>query len=107
MAKNLRVGIIGVSADGGWARESHVPAIRAIDGLEPAAIATRTQETAAAAGTAFGVSRTYGDAGDLIADPDVDIVTVAAPVPARCRSLVAVRPPTPPSAWMSPGRTAS
>jgi predicted dehydrogenase len=89
MAKNLRVGIIGVSADGGWARESHVPAIRAIDGLELAAIATRTQETADAAGAAFGVSRAYGDAGDLIADPDVDIVTVAAPVPAHRDLIVA------------------
>lgn len=73
MAKNLRVGIIGVSADGGWARESHVPAIRAIDGLELAAVATRTQETADAAGAAFGVGRAYGDAGDLIADPDANI----------------------------------
>jgi predicted dehydrogenase len=89
MAKNLRVGIIGVSADGGWARESHVPAIRATDGLELAAVATRTRETAAAAGAAFGVSRAYGDARDLIADPDVDIVTVAAPVPAHRDLIVA------------------
>lgn len=26
----LRVGIIGVSADGSWARESHVPAVQAL-----------------------------------------------------------------------------
>ncbi len=26
----LRVGISGVSADGGWARESHVPAVQAL-----------------------------------------------------------------------------
>jgi predicted dehydrogenase len=89
MANKLRVGVIGVSADRGWARESHVPAIRAAGGLELAAVATRTQETADAAGAAFGVSRAYGDAGDLIADPEVDIVTVAAPVPAHHDLIVA------------------
>ncbi len=89
MAKNPRAGTIGVSADGGWARESHVPAIRATGGLELAAIATRAQETADAAGAAFGVSRAYGDAGDLIADPDAGLVSVAAPVPAHRDLIVA------------------
>ena len=89
MAKTLRVGVIGVSAEGGWARESHVPAIRATGGLELAAVATRTQETADAAGAAFGVSRAYANAGDLIADPDIDVVTVAAPVTAHRDLIVA------------------
>jgi len=89
MTKNLRVGIIGVSAERGWAREAHVPAVQALDGLELAAVATRTQETADAAGTAFGVKRAYGDAADLIADPDIDIVTIAASVPAHRTLIVA------------------
>ena len=87
MTENLRVGIIGVSARRGWARESHVPAVQALDGLELAAVATQDQESADAARAAFGVSRAYGDAADLIADPDIDIVTVAAPVPAH-RALI-------------------
>jgi hypothetical protein len=33
MTKPLQVGIIGVSADGGWARESHVPAVQKLAGL--------------------------------------------------------------------------
>jgi len=89
MTKNLRVGIIGVSAERGWAREAHVPAVQALDGLELAAVATRTQETADAAGAAFGVKRAYGDPADLIADPDIDIVTVAASVPAHRALIVA------------------
>jgi len=89
MTKALRVGIIGVSAQRGWAREAHVPAVQALDGLELAAIATRSQETADAAGVAFGVNRAYGDAADLIADPDIDIVTVAASVPAHRDLIVA------------------
>ncbi len=87
MAKVLRVGIIGVSPERGWARESHVPAVQAVAGLDLAAVATRDQETADAAAAAFDVARAYGDPAALIADPDIDIVTVAAPVPAH-RDLI-------------------
>jgi predicted dehydrogenase len=52
------------------------------------AVATRSQQTAEAAAGAFGVDRAYGDAQDLIDDPDLDIVTVAASVPAH-RELLA------------------
>ena len=89
MTQALRVGIIGVSAQRGWAREAHVPAVQALDGLALVAVATRSRETADAAGAAFGVSRAYGDAADLIADPDIDIVTVAASVPAHRDLIVA------------------
>ena len=89
MSNTLRVGIIGVSAQRGWAAEAHVPAVQALQGLELAAVATRSQETAEAAATAFGVDRAYGDADDLIADPDLDIVTVAASVPAHRKLLIA------------------
>lgn len=78
---DLRVGIIGVNAERGWARESHVPSVQALAGLRLAAVANRTPEAAAAAGAAFGV-RGYGDPADLIADPDIDIVTIAASPPA-------------------------
>lgn len=89
MAKDLHVGITGVSARRGWARESHVPAVQALDGLDMAAVATRTQPTAGAAAAAFGVSRAYGNPADLIADPDIDIVAVTAPVPAHRDLIVA------------------
>ena len=89
MPTNLRVGIIGVSAGRGWAREAHVPAVQALAGLELAAVASRSQESADEAGTAFGVDRAYGDAADLIADPDIDIVSVAASVPAHRELIVA------------------
>lgn len=89
MTRNLRVGIIGVSADRGWARESHVPAVQSLSGLELAAVATQAQATADAAAGAFGVSGAYGDAADLIADTSIDIVTVAASVPAHRDLIVA------------------
>ncbi len=89
MTKALHVGIIGVSAQRGWAREAHVPAVQALDGLELTAVATRSQKTADAAGAMFGVERSYGDAAHLIADPDIDIVTVAASVPAHRDLIIA------------------
>jgi len=83
----LRVGIVGVAADRGWAREAHVPAVRSVDGLEIVAVASKGQDAADAAAGALGVARAYGDAADLISDEDVDLVTVAASVPAH-RELV-------------------
>jgi predicted dehydrogenase len=81
MAKAIRVGIIGASAEGGWAREGHVPAVQALDGLEFAAVATNSQKTADAAAQAFGVPAAYGNGMDLIRAPGIDLVTVATRVP--------------------------
>ncbi len=87
MAKTLRVGVIGASAERGWAKVSHVPAIQQLDGLELAAVVTQDQPSADKAASAFGAARGYGDAKQLFADPDIDIVTVAVNVPAH-RDLV-------------------
>ncbi|MEV4536532.1 Gfo/Idh/MocA family oxidoreductase [Asanoa sp. NPDC049518] len=87
MTGEYGVGLIGVNASRGWARESHVPAIQALRGLRLAAVATRSQETADAAAAAFGVERAYGDAADLIADQTVEVVGVVASVPAH-RGLI-------------------
>lgn len=83
MKQELRVGIIGVDATRGWARESHVPAVQALEGLALVAVANRTLEAAEAAAEATGAERAYGDPAALIADPDLDVITVAAPVPAH------------------------
>lgn len=87
MAKHINVGVIGVGADHGWARKAHLPAVQAVDGLTLMAVATTSQQPANAVASALGVSRAYANASDLIADSDVDIVTVAAAVPAR-RDLI-------------------
>ena len=81
MAAALRVGIIGANARGGWAADSHVPAVQGLDGLELAAIATNKQNTAEEAAHVFGVSKAYASGDALVADPDIDIVTVATRVP--------------------------
>jgi predicted dehydrogenase len=81
MTTRLRVGIVGASAERGWARISHVPAVQRLEGVELAAVATSRQETAAAAATAFGAQKAYGTATDLFRDPDIDLVAVCVKVP--------------------------
>ena len=88
MANVLRVGMIGANPDGGWARESHVPAVQALDGLELVAVASKTQQAADAAAQAFGVDRAYGNVSDLVHDPDVDVVTIAVTLPAHRELLL-------------------
>ncbi|GAA1458165.1 Gfo/Idh/MocA family oxidoreductase [Williamsia maris] len=66
-----------------------MPSVRAIDGLELVAVATRRQDSADAAARAFGAHRAYADPRELIDDPAVDIVTVAASVPAHHDLIVA------------------
>lgn len=81
MKKSLQVGIIGASAEGGWARESHVPAVQALSGLELGAVVTTSQSSADKAAKAFRARAGYGNAEALFADPAIDIVTVAVKVP--------------------------
>ena len=79
--KNLQVGIIGASAETGWARESHVPAVQALSGLELGAVVTTSQSSADKAAKAFSARAGYGSAEELFADPAIDVVTVAVKVP--------------------------
>ena len=81
MATALRVGIVGASASGGWARESHVPAVQGLEGLRLAAVATNSQRTADEAAHAFGVDAAYPSGLDLIRSAEIDLVTVATRVP--------------------------
>ena len=66
----LRVGIVSAA----WGGFAHLPAWRAIPGVEVTAICTSRQETAEAAAARLGVARPFWDAEAMCADPDIDIV---------------------------------
>jgi predicted dehydrogenase len=83
----LRIGIIGADTQASWAGASHIPAIQAHPGLTLTAVATRREDSARAAAEAFGAVRWYADPYALIADEEIDVVTVAVKVPAH-RPLV-------------------
>jgi predicted dehydrogenase len=77
----IRVGIVGASVGGGWARSSHVPAVRAVEGLELTAVATSRAETAEAGAREHGARYGFADANALVRHPEVDLVVVAVKVP--------------------------
>lgn len=84
----LRVGIIGLGArEDLWACLAHLPALRALPGFEVTALSTSSPESAARAGEIHGVARTFGNATDLAACDEVDLVVVSVRVPAH-RELV-------------------
>ena len=83
----IRVGIIGASAERGWARLAHVPAVQGLRGLALGAVVGSSQASADAAARAFGAGKAYGDARALFDDRSIDVVTVAVKVPDH-RALV-------------------
>lgn len=66
----LRVGIVSA----GWGAFAHLPAWRAVPGVEVTAICTSREETARAAQQRLGLPRAFWDAEAMCADPDIDIV---------------------------------
>jgi predicted dehydrogenase len=82
----IGVGIVGLSASGGWAAGAHLPALSAVDGMELTALATSSPTSAAVSGAAFGVPG-YASVQQLAQDENVDLVVVAVKVP-RHRELV-------------------
>ncbi len=77
----LGVGIVGLSAGGGWAGAAHVAAIRAVDGLELRAVAASTAESAQASAAAYDVPHASRSVAELTDRDDVDLVVVAVRVP--------------------------
>ncbi|MFK4105818.1 Gfo/Idh/MocA family protein [Streptomyces sp. NPDC019531] len=83
MADRIRVGVIGAHAERGWGLHIHLPALRALNDFEVTAVAGTTVASARAAAEVWGARRWYDDARALMADPDVDLVTVAVQLPSR------------------------
>jgi predicted dehydrogenase len=81
MTRPLRVGVIGANPNRSWAKDSHIPALRSLENVRLAAVATTSRASADAAAAAFGVRAAYDDPLALIAASDIDIVSVCVRVP--------------------------
>lgn len=75
------VGIVGLSASGGWAATAHVPALRSLDCYELRGVAASSPQSAAAAAEQYGVPLPFATAADLAAHDAIDLVVVAVKVP--------------------------
>jgi len=79
--KNIRIGIIGASMRNGWARDAHIPALRALPGFEITAVSTSRQETANETAKHFGIPHAFADPYKMLQHPDVDLVSICVRVP--------------------------
>lgn len=70
--ERMRIGIIGL----GWFGEFHAETIKGVPDLELAALCTRTPERLKALGEKFQVGKTFTDYRELLADPQIDAVSI-------------------------------
>ncbi|MEV5611543.1 Gfo/Idh/MocA family oxidoreductase [Streptomyces sp. NPDC052225] len=77
----VRVGIVGLSARGGWAARGHLPALRQLDGFEVRALSASSAASARQAAEKYGVPHAFGSAAELAASDEVDLVVVTVKVP--------------------------
>ena len=81
ISNKIRVGIVGVSPNRGFASIAHIPALQALPDFEISAVCTTRQDSAEAAAKHYGVPLAFCDAEKLAHHPDVDLVTVSVKVP--------------------------
>ncbi|WP_067479061.1 Gfo/Idh/MocA family protein [Actinomadura hibisca] len=77
MADRIRVGVVGASAERGWGRAVHLPALSARPDYEITAVAGTGMESARAAARVWGARHAFDDPHALMACPDVDLVVIA------------------------------
>jgi predicted dehydrogenase len=68
--RKVKVGIIGT----GFSASSHLEALRRIPHVQVVAIASRSIEKAQQIAQTFGIEKAFGNAKDLIHDPDVEAI---------------------------------
>ncbi len=73
--------MIGANPNRGWAKDSHLPALRSRENVELAAVATTSRASADAAAEAFGVRAAYDDPLAMITASGLDLVSVCVRVP--------------------------
>jgi UDP-N-acetylglucosamine 3-dehydrogenase len=72
MTKTLRWGIIGL----GWFGETHAETLSTMPGIELTALCTRRPQRLGELADRFGVARRYTDYRELLADAEVDVVSI-------------------------------
>ncbi|WP_216892277.1 Gfo/Idh/MocA family protein [Nocardia alni] len=80
-ADPIGVGIVGLSASGGWAASAHVPALASLDGYELRGLVASSMTSARAAGEKFGVPMVFDDVSHLVEQDAIDLVVVTVKVP--------------------------
>ena len=83
-APSLRWGVMGT----GWIADRFVASLQAHSSQQVVAVGSRRHDTAADFAARAGIPRAFGSYDELVADPDVDVVYVATPLPAHLEGAV-------------------
>jgi len=79
--KRIRVGIIGVHPDKGWATLAHIPALQSLSAdFEIAAVSNRNLQQAKLAGEKFNIPHAFETNEQLVNHSDIDVVVVTVKV---------------------------
>jgi predicted dehydrogenase len=84
MTAKIRVGIVGATVTqggSGWGANAHVPAIHALPDFELKAVCTAHEDTARASAEQFGAELAFHDFEEMIAHPEIDLISVVVRVP--------------------------
>ncbi|RZL84998.1 MAG: Gfo/Idh/MocA family oxidoreductase [Rhodococcus sp. (in: high G+C Gram-positive bacteria)] len=84
---SLGVGIVGLSASGGWAANAHVPALSRLAGYELRGLVSSSAATAKAASDKFGVDLAFDNVHELAEREEIDLIVITVKVPEH-RQLV-------------------
>ncbi|MGO7365140.1 Gfo/Idh/MocA family protein [Rhizobium leguminosarum] len=85
----IRVGIIGVHPDRGWASTAHVPALQELPQFRLSVLSHSRIEIAQAAAQKFGFDHAVASTEELVNHPDVDLVVVTVRVPEHLQLVTA------------------
>jgi predicted dehydrogenase len=83
VADTFRWGILGT----GWIAETFVTDLNDV-GIEVGAVGSRSQESADAFASRFGIATAYGSYEDLVADDSIDAIYVATPHPMHAENAL-------------------
>jgi predicted dehydrogenase len=80
--KRFGVGIIGLQPGTSWAAVAHVPVLRVLtEDFRIIGVSNTSQESAEKAAATMEIERAFADVAELVAEPEVDVVTVTVKVP--------------------------
>jgi predicted dehydrogenase len=79
--EKIRVGIIGVHPDKGWATIAHIPALRLLSDFKITTISNHQPEAAKMAAKKFDIANAVETTEELVGHPEVDLVVITVKVP--------------------------
>ena len=85
----IRVGIIGVHPDRGWASTAHVPALQELPQFRLSVLSHSRIDVAQTAAQKFGFDHAVSSTEELVNHPDVDLVVVTVRVPEHLQLVTA------------------